>query len=69
VIGFTIQLRTQKVLNSTTASMLFLLESPFSLVFGVLLLKESFGPLQAAGAVLISVAALQTARLESTNSK
>lgn len=69
VIGFTIQLRTQKVLNSTTASMLFLLESPFSLLFGILLLKEPFGFFQAAGAVLISLAALQTARAESTGSK
>ncbi|MBX3040133.1 MAG: DMT family transporter [Bdellovibrionaceae bacterium] len=69
VIGFTIQLRTQRVLNSTTASMLFLLESPFSLLFGIILLKEPFGPFQAAGAVLILLAALQTVRSETTSSK
>lgn len=68
VIGFTIQLRTQKVLSTTTASMLFLLESPFALIFGVWFLNESFGLRQAFGALLILIAAVLTIHLETQSS-
>lgn len=62
VIAFTIQIRTQKILSSATASMLFLLESPFALFFGILLLRESLSPAQGVGAVMILTAALLSAR-------
>lgn len=62
VVAFTIQIRAQKVLPPTTASMLFLLESPFALLFAILLLNESLGPLQASGAFLILLAAFLSVR-------
>lgn len=63
VFGFTAQLRAQRVLDATTASMLFLLESPFALLFGILLLSEGFSGVQALGAVLILLAAVFTTRI------
>lgn len=62
VVAFTIQVRTQRILPSATAAMLFLLESPFALLFGFLLLGETLTPAQGAGAGLILLAALLTAR-------
>ncbi|MBX3033315.1 MAG: DMT family transporter [Bdellovibrionaceae bacterium] len=60
IVGFTIQVRTQRVLDSTTASMLFLLESPFALAAGVVFLGEKFTAPQALGASLILLASLLT---------
>lgn len=56
VIAFYLQIRTQKVLTDSTASMLFLLESPFAAFFGYLFLKEQLGLWQTLGAVLILAA-------------
>lgn len=53
LIAFTIQLRSQKVLSNTTASMLFLLESPFAFLFGYLFLNETLNTLQFCGALII----------------
>jgi drug/metabolite transporter (DMT)-like permease len=64
VIGFYIQIRAQKVLSPTTASMLFLLESPFALLFGFCLLGERLGPRQMIGAALIMLASYLTVRAE-----
>jgi drug/metabolite transporter (DMT)-like permease len=58
VIAFTIQVRAQKVLSPTTASMLFLLESPFALFFGMLLLSEKLSLIQLFGALVILAASL-----------
>lgn len=55
MIAFTIQIRSQKVLEPTTASMLFLVESPFALIFGILLLHEHVSLIQALGASIILV--------------
>lgn len=63
VIAFTIQVRTQRVLDSTTASMLFLLESPFALVFGAFFLAETLNFMQGLGATLILLAALLTVKV------
>lgn len=65
VIAFTIQVRAQKVLSPTTASMLFLLESPFALVFGLAILGETLNLTQTLGAGLILVAAALTLRSDS----
>lgn len=67
VLAFTIQVRTQKVLSNTTASMLFLLESPFAFFFGWLLLNERLNTLQFSGAGLIMIASILTILWERTS--
>lgn len=59
-IAFCLQVRAQKVLSDTTASMLFLLESPFAFLFAFLLLGERLGFIEAAGAVLILISSALT---------
>ncbi len=54
-IAFIFQIRGQKVLSDTTASMLFLLESPFAFAFGYLFLSERLTPIQWAGAIVILI--------------
>ncbi len=58
LLAFLIQVRTQKVLPSSTVSMLFILESPFAALFAYLLLGETLSPLQWLGASLILTSAL-----------
>lgn len=60
LIAFTIQIRSQTVLSNTTASMLFLLESPFAFLFGFLFLQETLNLLQIFGAVVIMVSSYLT---------
>ncbi len=67
LIGFFIQIRSQKVLSNTTASMLFLLESPFAFLFGFLLLGERLNGKQFLGACLIILASILTIRWEQTS--
>lgn len=62
MIGFLVQVRAQRVLPGSTASMFFLLESPFAAIFGYLLLGEKLSPLQWCGALLILSAAAITIR-------
>ncbi|MBS1969633.1 MAG: DMT family transporter [Bdellovibrionales bacterium] len=71
VLGFYIQVRTQKVLSDTTASMLFLLESPYAFFFAYVLMGDRLNGWQACGALLILGAALGMVLLESaqTNKK
>lgn len=57
VIAFYLQIRAQKILDDTTASMLFLLESPMAAIFGFLILSERLSTIQAAGALLILISA------------
>lgn len=58
VVAFYLQIRTQKVLDSTTASLLFLMESPNAMLFGFLLLNETINFYQGVGALIIIIAAL-----------
>ncbi len=58
LIAFYIQVRTQRILSDTTASMLFLLESPFAAFFGYFLLNERLSISQVLGATLIIGTAL-----------
>lgn len=51
--AFYLQVRAQKVLNTTTASMLCLLEAPYSFLFASVLLKESLNAVQLVGAMTI----------------
>ncbi len=64
LIAFTIQVRAQRILNPTTASMLFLLESPFAAAFGILFLQERLTWVQTSGAVIILTASYLTVRSE-----
>lgn len=65
VIAFTIQIRAQRVIAPTTASMLFLLESPFALIFGLAILGEALSWTQSAGAALILLSAALTLKYDS----
>ncbi len=57
LLAFFLQVRAQKILSSPTASMLFLLESPFSLLFSFWLLGERLSASQWTGSGLILLAA------------
>lgn len=59
-IAFSMQVRAQKVLSDTTASMLFLLESPFAFLFGFLFLAERLGWISSLGALLILISSALT---------
>ncbi len=67
LIGFYIQVRTQRVLSNTTASMLFLLESPFAFLFGSLFLTESLNLRQMTGALIVILASYWTILWEQTS--
>ncbi len=56
LIAFYLQLRAQEKIPPNLASLLFLLESPFSALFAFWLLKERFSLLQLTGGILILVA-------------
>jgi drug/metabolite transporter (DMT)-like permease len=58
IIAFSIQIRAQKTLSDATASMIFLLESPFAALFGFLLLSERLNLFQGLGAVIIMIASV-----------
>lgn len=53
LIGFALQVRAQRVLSPSTASLLFLLESPFAALFALIFLGETMRPLQLAGGTII----------------
>ncbi|MGZ3727509.1 MAG: DMT family transporter [Pseudobdellovibrio sp.] len=48
-----LQVRAQRILSTTTSSMLCLLEGPFAFFFGFLFLQERLGLMQALGAIII----------------
>lgn len=56
LVAFTLQVRAQKVISPTLASLLFLLESPFATLFAIHLLGESLRTEQWVGAGLIMIA-------------
>jgi drug/metabolite transporter (DMT)-like permease len=53
LFAFFMQVRAQRILSTTTSSMLCLLEGPFAFIFGALFLGESLTGIQALGAVVI----------------
>ena len=53
LIAFTLQIRAQKKISASLASLIFLLESPFAMVFAFVLLKEQISFMQLSGAILI----------------
>ncbi len=56
LVAFALQVKAQKVLSPSFASLLFLLESPFAALFGFWLLDETLNGFQVAGATLILAA-------------
>jgi drug/metabolite transporter (DMT)-like permease len=62
VMAFMLQIRAQQVLSPSTASLLFLLESPFAAVFGFIFLSEVLSLYQWVGAGLILAAAFLSVR-------
>lgn len=64
VIAFSLQVRAQARLSATVSSLLFLLESPFAMVFAIYFLAERLGPLELSGAVIIFIAAVLASVLE-----
>lgn len=58
LLAFYLQLKVQKELKPSLASLLYLLESPFSCLFAVILLKETLELSQYLGALLIVFACL-----------
>jgi drug/metabolite transporter (DMT)-like permease len=57
LIAFALQVRAQKKISPSVASLLFLLESPFSTLFAVYFLAETLRTVQWMGAALILLAA------------
>ncbi len=56
-LAFYLQMRAQKNLSASIASVLFLLESPFAAIFGYFLLAERLNSIQWIGCSLIVIAA------------
>lgn len=57
VLGFALQVKAQKVISPSLASLIFLLESPFAVFFAILLLKESLQFTQIIGGGIIIISA------------
>jgi drug/metabolite transporter (DMT)-like permease len=62
LVAFMLQVKAQKVLSSSVASLLFLLESPFAAIFAAIFLGEHLSAVQWTGAFLISLSALGAVR-------
>lgn len=58
LIAFFFQIRAQRVLSASTASLICLMESPFAAFFAALFLHERFSGWQIVGALLILCAAI-----------
>lgn len=57
-IGYTLQIKAQKIAPSADAALIMSMESVFAALFGWLLLKETLSPIQLGGAGLILLAIL-----------
>lgn len=66
-VGFMLQVKTQKVLAPSLASILFLLESPFAALFSFVFLGERLSWLQWGGGALILVACIGAIRISRTS--
>jgi drug/metabolite transporter (DMT)-like permease len=64
VLAFYLQVRSQRLLRSSTASMICLLESPFAAFFGWLILSESFDRVQSLGAAILMISVVGSVLLE-----
>ena len=64
VFAFWLQVWAQRYLAASLSSLLFLLESPFAMGFGLVILKEQLSSAQFIGAALIMVAAYFAVKFE-----
>lgn len=64
VIAFFLQVRAQKFLSATVSSLIFLLESPFALIFSLLLLGQTLKFTESIGAALIFMSAAAASMIE-----
>ena len=64
LIAFTLQIRAQKKISSSLASLIFLLESPFAMFFAFVLLQEQISGMQLSGAILILASCALAVRSE-----
>jgi drug/metabolite transporter (DMT)-like permease len=64
VIAFYLQVKAQRVLSPTVSSVLFLMESPFALLFANLLLGETLGLSEGIGALLILTAGIFASHMD-----
>lgn len=64
VIAFFLQVRAQAYLSPTVSSLIFLLESPFALLFALLFLGQSLSGVESLGAVLIFMSAVAASLIE-----
>ncbi|MEY4615666.1 MAG: hypothetical protein RJB66_626 [Pseudomonadota bacterium] len=55
IVAFAIQVRAQRTLSLSTSATLFLLESPFAMIFSWLVLKEQITLVQITGAAVIFI--------------
>ena len=69
VIAFYLQVRAQAKLSPTVSSLLFLLESPFAMIFAILLMNEVLSATEALGAALIFTSAIAATLIESRQKK
>ena len=69
LIAFYLQVRAQKILTTTTSSMLCLLEAPFSFLFASYFLNEKLEDSQLFGASIILLSCLASVYLEHKNIK
>ncbi|MGE3973747.1 MAG: DMT family transporter [Bdellovibrionales bacterium] len=66
ILAFMLQIRAQKVLSSSLASLLFLLESPFAALFAFAILGDRLSLTQWGGALLIIASAYGVVRTETS---
>lgn len=58
ILGFFLQIKSQKVLSTTTASLLCLLEAPFAFLFALVLLQEKINSVQLLGVAVIMLSSV-----------
>lgn len=64
MVAFAIQVHTQKTLSPHVASFIFLMESPFAVLFGYLLIGEKLSALALGGCILITLSVAFVSFLE-----
>ena len=64
LLAFYLQIKSQKILSTTTASMLCLLEAPYSFIFASVFLNERLTPIQFLGAGIIMLSSILSVYVE-----
>lgn len=69
IIAFSLQIKAQKTISATTASLFFLFESPFATFFAIMILKDTVTSWQILGALCIFAAAIGSISTEAMGSR